>query len=299
MTNATWNDFWLNEGFTVYFENRIDEELYGKAFTRMLQRLGRERLDDAVAAADPRDTWLELDRAGKDPDGPATVPYEKGSLLLRLIEQATGRERFDAFLRAYFDGHAFRSIDTPTFLDELRRELLEPAGISPEDLQLEAWVHGPGVPANAPTFESDAFDIVDAQVARLLAGASAGSLDTDGWVSQQWVHFIRALPTDTPLDRLAEVDAASGLSTSGNIEVLTAWLELAVVSGHVFEDPTQDQVMADVLTRHGRALYLKRIYSKLAATPRGRERAQEIYAGARPMYHPVSQRVVDWVLDGT
>jgi aminopeptidase N len=29
VTNATWSDFWLNEGFTVYFESRIMEKIYG------------------------------------------------------------------------------------------------------------------------------------------------------------------------------------------------------------------------------------------------------------------------------
>ena len=40
-------------GFTVYFETRIDEELYGDAYTRMLLRLGRQKLDEAVAAVEP------------------------------------------------------------------------------------------------------------------------------------------------------------------------------------------------------------------------------------------------------
>ena len=29
VTNATWADSWLNEGFTSYFENRIMEAIYG------------------------------------------------------------------------------------------------------------------------------------------------------------------------------------------------------------------------------------------------------------------------------
>ena len=185
------------------------------------------------------------------------MPYEKGSLLLRLIEQSVGRERFDVFLRGYFDRYAFTSMDTATFLDHLRRELLDPAGVSPEDLRLEDWVHGPGVPDNAPHFASDAFDVVDEQVAALTSGRDAAALDTDGWVSHQWVHFVRGLPRDLPATRLAEVDAAFGLSRSGNIEVATAWLELVIESGYVFEDPAQDQAMADFLTRHGRALYIK------------------------------------------
>ena len=125
VTNSTWNDIWLNEGFTVYFETRIDEELYGGPYTDMLLRLGRQDLERAVADEQPRDTWLELDMAGRDPDeGPTKIPYEKGSLFLRLIEATVGRERFDAFLRSYFDTFAFESMDTATFLAHLRAVLL-------------------------------------------------------------------------------------------------------------------------------------------------------------------------------
>lgn len=297
VTNATWNDIWLNEGFTTYFEVRIDEELYGAAYAAMLLRLGRQELERAVEQEQPRDTWLELDLVGRDPDeGPSKIPYEKGSLFLRLIEAKVGRERWDAFLRSYFDRFAFESMDTPTFLSLLKSELLEPAGVSPEDLQLEAWVHGPGVPDNEPHFESDAFDRVDAEVARLLAGTAAADLDTDGWVSQQWVHFVRALPLDLGVDRMAEVDAAFGFTSSGNIEVATAWLELAVASGHAFETPAVDQALAEFLVRHGRALYVRKVYEKLAATEQGLARAREIYVTARPTYHPVTQAVVDRIL---
>ena len=30
VTNATWSDFWLNEGFTIYLERRIIEAVYGR-----------------------------------------------------------------------------------------------------------------------------------------------------------------------------------------------------------------------------------------------------------------------------
>ena len=113
VTNATWNDIWLNEGFTVYFEMRIDEELYGTEFTAMLMRQGRQDLEIELTTLPDRDSWLSLDLAGRDPeDGPISVPYEKGSLFLRLVEQFVGRDRFDAFLADYFDRFMFRSIDT-------------------------------------------------------------------------------------------------------------------------------------------------------------------------------------------
>ncbi|TIC85625.1 M1 family metallopeptidase [Nocardioides sp. GY 10127] len=297
VTNSTWNDIWLNEGFTTYFERRIDEEVFGADYTAMLWRLGRHDLDRAVRDEQPRDTWLELDMAGRDPDdGPAKVPYEKGSLFLRLLEEAVGRERFDAFLRDYFDRFAFTSMDTPTFLAHLRAELLEPAGLSDEDVQLEAWVHGPGAPSNAPSFDSDAFAVVDVQVAALLAGAAPSSLETEGWVSHQWVHLVREIPVGTSHEVLRAVDAAFGLSGSGNIEIATAWLELVGRSGFFLEDDEVDAALASFLTRHGRALYVRRVYEALASSDAGLARAREIFAVARPGYHSVTQAVIGRVL---
>ena len=118
----------------------------------------------------------------------------------------------------------------------------------------------------------------------------------DGWVSHQWVHLVRSLPVDADHALLDDIDAAFGFSTTGNIEIATAWFELVVAAGWVFERPAADEALADLLTRHGRALYLRKVYTRLAATERGRERAREIYAVARPTYHPVSQGVVDRIL---
>jgi hypothetical protein len=168
--------------------------------------------------------------------------------------------------------------------------------VTASELQLEAWVHGAGVPDNAPEFTSDAFDRVDREVAALLSGADPASLETGDWVSQQWVHFVRALPLDAGPDVLAAVDRRFGFSGSGNIEIATAWLELAVASGHAFDDPAVDAALAAFLTRHGRALYVRRVYERLAATDRGLARARELYATARPTYHSVTQGVVDRIV---
>ena len=298
VTNATWNDIWLNEGFTVYFETRIDEELYGADYAAMLLRLGRQELEHWLGVEDPRDTWLELDLANPD-EGPSKIPYEKGSLFLRAIEAAVGRDRFDAFLRDYFDRFAFESMDTETFLAHLRSELLRPAGISDEDLRIEAWVRGPGVPDNEPHFTSDAFDRVDAEVAAFLAGRPAADLATADWVSQQWVHLVRALPDSLDHERYDDVDATFGFTRTCNIEIATAWLEKVIDAGYLFARPDVDAAMADFLTRHGRALYVKKVYLRLAATPQGLARGREVYETARPSYHSVTQKIVDRILGVT
>jgi len=297
VTNATWNDFWLNEGFTVYFETRIDEEVYGAEFAEMELQLGRQDLLTELPTLQPRETWLELDLAGRDPDeGLSSIAYDKGQLFLRMLEQAVGRERFDVFLKAYFDRFAFQSMDTPTFLAHLRTALLEPAGLTAEELSIEAWVHGPGLPDNAPVFASDAFDRAGQQAADLVAGRPAADLDPDGWSTHQWVHFIRALPRDLDAAKLAGVDDAFALSRSGNGEILEAWLQLATDSGYVFASSDVDASLASFLTRQGRLKYLKPLYTKLAGTPKGLARAKKIYAVARPGYHPVATESIDRIL---
>src|SRR5690606_4957011 len=127
VTNATWDDFWLNEGFTVYFERRIMEAIEGRPYADMLALIGFQDLKNTIQRlgdTDP-DTRLKLDLKGRNPDdGVTDVAYEKGFALLRTIEQAVGRERFDAFLKKYFNSHAFNSVTTEEFLDYYQKELI-------------------------------------------------------------------------------------------------------------------------------------------------------------------------------
>ena len=59
--------------------------------------------------AEQPETILYIDLAGKNPDdGMTDIPYEKGAALLKLLERTLGRATFDAYLRSYFDRHAFR-----------------------------------------------------------------------------------------------------------------------------------------------------------------------------------------------
>src|SRR5207245_1907610 len=128
---------WLNEGFTIYVERRIVEKVYGRERAQMEAVLGRRELEREMASLPPSDCILHIDLSGRDPDdGVTLVPYEKGALMLLTIEQAVGRGRFDAFLRAYFDHFAFRSITTAEFLDYIRREL-------PNPVPLEEWIFKP------------------------------------------------------------------------------------------------------------------------------------------------------------
>jgi leukotriene-A4 hydrolase len=292
VTNATWRDFWLNEGFTVYLERRIMEHVYGKDRAAMENALGMQELRDELARLPEPDQVLHVDLAGRNPDdGMTNVPYEKGAALLRRIEHVYGRERFDTFLRRWFDEHAFQSVTTLTFRDFVQRELLwrDPALLP--NVDLERWITAAGLPADAAVPRARLFEQVDQALADLRAGTAAADLPTTGWVTQQWLRFLHGLDAGLA-ERIGEIDQAFGFTRSGNSEVLAAWLAYATRHGHAPADRRLELFLMTV----GRRKFLKPLYEALLETPGGRDRALSIYRRARPRYHAVSQRTLDAML---
>jgi aminopeptidase N len=269
VTNATWSDFWLNEGFTVYVERRVLERLFGAERAAMEAVLGRRQLDAEMAGLPERDRVLHLDLKGRDPDDGCTlVPYEKGALMLRTIEHEVGRERFDAFLRGYFDHFAFQSITTADFLEYIGRELKT-------SVPVDEWIFRSAIPKGAAEPHSDVFERVEA----------GWPSDTTGWSTHEWLHFLRS--QDPPdLERL---DREFHFSESRNSEILFQWLSMAVTAGY---KPAYAKV-GPFLKSVGRRKFLKPIYGELMKTAEGRAMAREIYAEARAGYHPIAQATID------
>ncbi|MEL7059716.1 MAG: M1 family metallopeptidase [Acidobacteriota bacterium] len=294
VTNATWNDFWLNEGFTVYLERRIMEELEGRDYADMLTLLGLQDLEGTMAGLDARDTHLHLSLHQRDPDeGMTDVAYEKGYFFLLSIEAAVGRERFDAFIERWFEGSAFRSADTETFLAFLDRELLSNDAALRRELEVDRWVYGPGLPVR-PAVVSERFEQVDRQLAAWADGRqTAGQLETARWTTHEWLRFLRGLPETMTTAQLAELDAAFGFTETGNSEMLHAWLHHAIAHRYEAAYPALD----DFLTGMGRRKFLQPLYSRLAAGDDTRAMAIDIYRRARPGYHSVSTQTIDAILD--
>ncbi len=298
VTNATWSDFWLNEGFTTYLERRIMEGVYGEERAGMEWTLGRQDLEAELEALKekPGDQILHIDLTGRDPDdGMTDVPYEKGALLLRLLEETYGRETFDPFLRSWFDDHAFTSLTTDRFTAYLKESLLEGAVSLPGRTPpaVEEWIDRPGLPATAPVVPSGLLARVGESADRWAAGDLApADIGTDGWTTHQWLHFLRTLPDDLSAGSMARLDAAFGLTRTGNAEILDQWLILAVRHDYA---PAYDR-MEEFLTGQGRRKFLKPLYQELVKTDAGKERAKTIYAEARPLYHAISRRTLDEIV---
>jgi aminopeptidase N len=295
VTNATWRDFWLNEGFTVYFENRIMERVYGKERAVMELQLARESLEREMKDLEPWETVLHVDLDGKHPDdGFSEVPYTKGALFLVRLEQVFGRERFDALLRRWFDGHAFQSVTTETFLAFLQRELLGRDPALARQIDVDAWITQPGLPADAPHPVSPLLAQVDGEVARWRKDKDAAALRTDGWVTGQWLHFLEGVADDVDAGTMAALDRRYAFTRAGNAEILCVWLRLAVQHGYAAADAALERFLDDV----GRRKFLEPLYEELCKTEAGRARAQAIYARARPRYHAVSTKTIDEIVRG-
>ncbi len=291
VTNATWDDFWINEGFTSYIEARIMEEVRGKDYADMLRVLGRQDLDEEMVGLDSADTRLQLRLAGRDPDeGMTNVAYEKGSALLQTIESVVGRERLDQWLRSYFDRNAFKPMTSEWLVEDLRKSLLTPGEVA--RVELDAWINRPGLPASAITVESAALAAVDSQVTRWNGGAPATELRTTSWSTHEWLHFLRALPDTVPTNRLAELDAQFRLSSSGNAEILGEWLVIAIRNRYEPAFPA----LAQFLTSQGRRKFLTPLYTEMMKTPWGETMARNIYRRARPTYHAVSTGTIDRIV---
>jgi leukotriene-A4 hydrolase len=296
VTNATWADFWLNEGVTTYIENRIVEELYGREVAEMQQLLGQRELRETVADVKTKaeDTRLHLDLAGRDPDeGMTAIAYDKGANLLRMVERHFGRPRFDAFLRGWFDSHRFQSVTTGQFTAALRSGLFKGDDAAWAKLGVEEWIHGPGVPANLVVPTSARFGRTKAAAEAFAATGALDLVKKDEWVTTEWLDFLNNLPRTMTAEQMDALDRRFAFSRTGNSEVLFAWLMHAVRNGYEPAYPALEKF----LTSMGRRKFLRPLYQAMQDNEKTREMGKRIYARARPGYHPIAVASIDAIVD--
>ena len=288
VTNATWNDFWLNEGFTNYLERRITEQMMGKSYADMLWELGYQDFEHDVKdlGAGSRDSWLKDSLCGRDPDdGFSDIPYEKGSHFLKLIELNVGRERFDAFLSKYFNEHAFRTINTEQFLAYLDSNLIKGDTALRHKLTIDNWVYGPGIPENCPRANPERFKLVDMAWANFPGSKET----TKNWSTHEWLYYLHKMVDSPTIEKMKTLDAIYSFTNTGNCEIADVWFIMAVKAGYEPAYPKMDEFLSAV----GRRKFLEPLYKEMMQTPKGKEMAKRIYANYRKNYHPLAQESID------
>ena len=292
VTNATWADSWLNEGFTSYFENRIMEAIYGPKRASQEAALSFDDMETALEeeGTNGPKTRLHLEPAETNPDGGATgIVYDKGAIFLRTMEKLVGRERFDAWLRSYFDRYAFQPMTSAKFLADFRANLVKGNKALESRLMLDQWVYQPGLPANVVRPDPAAFAAVDRSVAAFAAGGPAPA-EFGAWTTAEKIRFINSLPRKLTAPRLDELNRTLGLNQAGNNEVLFAWLGLAVANKYQPAVPAIEQF----LLTQGRRKFVRPLIEALAEDRQwGRPIAVRIYSRARPSYHAVTTADLD------
>ena len=276
VTNATWKDIWLNEGFTTYVENRMMEALYGPERAQIEADLYWDELQEAVKTSTKPES---ITLFGEDTD----VQYIKGDAFLRMLEHAVGRDRWDPYLRGYFDRHAFKPQTTAGFLADLREHLIKGDKALETKLRLDEWAYKPGIPTNAFHAPSPALQQVDAERAKFLAGGAAADVPAKAWTTQQWKRFLNGLPRKLTPAQMADLDKTFDLSASTNSYIRSAWLELVIANRYEAGLPSLEAFLGSI----GRGLFVRPLYDGLVKDKDwGLPLAQAYFARSRTTYHP-------------
>jgi aminopeptidase N len=314
VTNRTWNDFWLNEGFTVYFEHRIMEEIENKEYSDMLALIEFGELKEEIKEFKKQnklaDTHLKLDLKSRNPgDGLTQVAYIKGAFFLKTLEETVGREKMDEFLKKYFNEFAFQTISTEKFIEYLKEKLLGPNKVK---FNFDEWIFQAGIPKNCIRIESQRFKEMRSLAKKFAEGNDifepktsyepipkswrkkrvTKQIKRSDFSTQEWVEFIRALPKTITPERLAIADAYMNFSRWGNAEVMTEWYVLSIKSNYKPAFLPMEQFIAQV----GRRKYLLPIYSELNQTAENRLLALSIFDYAKFNYHYVSKSSIEKLL---
>ena len=294
VTNSAWRDLWLNEGFTVYFEARIMEALYGREVRDQLAKLAWDGLLETLERVDEADRQLVRDLSDRDPEQAfMRVPYDMGRFFLDWLEDRFGREVFDEFLRNYFDHFAFESITTEEFRDYAHEHLVDahPGRASMDEI--DQWLYEPGMPEFAVAPESDAFVQVDDWRERWQAGEVAlDELPVDDWSVHQWRHFLIGLEDALDVEAMTAMDAEFALVEQQNYEILFLWLMRSVEARY---EPGVER-LESFLLEVGRNKFTAPLYTALADTDWGHDWAIDVYQRARPGYHPLTRQTAERAL---
>jgi len=291
VTNATWEDFWLNEGATTYAETRISEVTEGVAASD-LRTAGRAqtvlRDVERLGSQSPM-TRLRLPLAGKDPDEAySNIPYFKGLLFFRQLERAAGRVRFDGFLKAYIEAFRFRSITSEAFLEFLEARL---PGVG-QVIDARRWIYQPGLPEGAADVPSSLFEDVLSVEAAYRRGVLPSEQRVAAWTTaQQGVFLARLLPA-VPASDCAYFDRLFRLAKTRDGALLSRFYELAIRSAYREVLPRFELFFSSV----GRYQFHEPVFRALAQESWSRALARPLLDRWRHRHHPHTVAAMERIL---
>ncbi|HEX5837529.1 MAG TPA: leukotriene A4 hydrolase C-terminal domain-containing protein [Anaerolineales bacterium] len=291
VTNATWQDFWLNEGWTTYAETRITEILEGKESADLNAVYDEKRtyaIMERVGMDSPL-TCLKQPQDGRDADSMTSVlAYTKGCFFLKECEYAVGRERFDAFIQKYMKRFQFQSLTTEEFLGFLKAELPEVL----EKVDVESWIYKPGMPDSWHKPQSTLYDEVEKALRDFGEGRLPAREQIKDWRRYQMLSFLQGMPPSIPVEACRQLDEVLELEKRNDDHFLSYFYATCIASGYREILPRVETFVEKI----GRMLYIIPIGRALVASDWARDRARPLFERVRERHHPVTINAVDGFL---
>ena len=283
VTNATWEDFWLNEGWTTYAQTRITEVLEGQEFSQFRTMLNRNTMHEEMERFGMRSpmTCLWFPMRGINPDEVvSSIPYHKGNAFLTHLEEIVGREAFDAFLKKYINTFRFQSLTTTDFVKFLEQDLPEIT----RKVDIQEWLYRPGFPETAPILKSRFYDDVAEKADGFGKGQQLQEEDIADWKPVQIQLFLRLLPERIPIGSCRQLENLFGFTEISAAAPLSDFYILAIRSGYQSVFPGIEHFIATI----GRHFLLSRLFHAMAQTDWIRTKTRAIFERYKDRYHPIT-----------
>ena len=290
VTNATWQDFWLNEGWTTYAETRITEVLEGKDAVDLHSAFNEKQLIAIMerVGIDSPLTQLKLP-AEKDADSFTTsIPYYKGCFFLQQCEYAVGRERFDAFIQKYMASFQFQSLTTEAFLDFLKAELPEVF----EKVDVHQWIYERGMPEVWHRPQSPLFNEVQRVLDDYARGIKPTREQIQGWHRYQILSFLQGLPHRISVEDCQYFDDILELDKWNDVAFYSFFYILSIVSGYEAILPRVEEFMGKI----GRMLYVLPIMRAMIENDWSRKYVRPLFERVRDRHHQITIRAMETLL---
>jgi leukotriene-A4 hydrolase len=307
VTNASWDHFWLNEGWTTWFQRKIMSRIHpdGDAFFDFDAMGGYKALRATVEAEMPPEfTKLVLNIGDRDPDDSySTVAYEKGFCFLYSLEKRVGKANFERFFQVYVQKFSYGTVSSEDFKAFFVSYFEKNESI--RDVPWEEWLYGTGMPP-----EPIEFDVSLARASEALARAWLDVDRRDGdderrappatnitsWSSLQICAFLDSLQSQIQQDggaplkasTLASMNKKYSMSSTKNAEVLHRYCQLAIAS----EDESILETVVAFITSQGRMKFVRPLYRALHRSTMGKDLAVETFLDNADFYHPICAKMI-------
>jgi len=278
VTMAAWQHFWLNEGLTVFLENRVLKRLFGaEAYALHME-------DCYTACKESVEGMLKINKSyaslapdyssGADPDdGFSSIPYMKGMALFCFMEHKAqvSEQKFDAWIKSYFAKFSGKSVTAPDMINHYERKFGK--GL----VNWNKWLYEPGMPAFWPKYDT-----------AFIKPIKANAKDVE-WTTGKYIVLLdHLLEKDVTTAQLKALQARHNFDASTNPELIFRWAMLGIKGKRASSIKSGLAMLGSV----GRMKFARPLSRQLLKYGQGPAAIKVVEKAAKEFYHPITTRMV-------